>query len=171
MPWCVSNPPSPGKIFPKDPASRDRPNGFYALNAGGILPLRGENQCSSPTGSLLVHMPACAEPILDHPVDPLNRPGIETEGQQLPGALNLDGQGIKTLFQTLPVAVNIGFELLALIAHGSPLGSGGTNLCHRRWRGGGDDALQCELRRITAIILLRYQPLFLRGALSLLQLD
>jgi hypothetical protein len=88
--------------------------------------LRGENQCSSPTGSLLVHMPGCAEPILDHPVDPLNRPGIETEGRQLPGALNLDGQGIKTLFQTLPVALNIGFELLALIAHGSPSGSGGS---------------------------------------------
>src|SRR3982075_3241898 len=104
MPWCVSNPPSPGKIFPKDAASRDRPNGFYALNAGGILPLRGENQCSSPTGSLLVCI--CwlvLNQFLDHPVDPLNRPGIETEGQQLPGALNLDVQGIKTLFQTLPV--------------------------------------------------------------------
>jgi hypothetical protein len=91
-----------------------------------FLPRRGENQCASPPGSLLVHVPACAEPILDHPVDPLNRPGIETEGQQLPGALNLDGQGIKTLFQTLPVALNIGFELLALIAHGSPSGSGGS---------------------------------------------
>jgi hypothetical protein len=65
-------------------------------------------------------MPPCAEPFLDHPVDPLNGPGIETEGQQLPGALNLDGPGIKTLFQTLPVALNIGFELLALIAHGHP---------------------------------------------------
>jgi len=58
---------------------------------------------------------------LDHPVDPLNHRGIETESQQLPGAVNLDGQGIKILRQKLPVAPNIGFELLALIAHGAPL--------------------------------------------------
>jgi hypothetical protein len=66
-----------------------------------------------------MHMPSCG-PILYHPVDPLNRPGIETEGQQLPGALNFDGQGIRTLFQTLPISLDIGLELLALVAHGSP---------------------------------------------------
>src|SRR6202048_4018395 len=118
----------------------------------GIVPLRGENQCSSPTGSLLVHMPACAEPSPDHPVDPLNRPGIETEGQQLPGALNLDGQGIKTLFQTLPVAVNIGFELLALIAHGSPSGSGGSKgLGGRRIRRGQTRSLSSMCAEIGAM--------------------
>jgi hypothetical protein len=42
-------------------------------------------------------MLAWAELIPDDPVDPLDRQGIETEGQQLPVALNLDGQGTKTL--------------------------------------------------------------------------
>src|ERR1700754_961558 len=63
----------------------------------------------------------------DYPIDLLNRQGIETEGQQLTGALDLNGQGIDTLLQTFPVAQNIGFELLALVAHGSPSGSGGSN--------------------------------------------
>jgi hypothetical protein len=58
---------------------------------------------------------------MDRPLDPPNRQRIETEGQQPPGALNLDGQGITTLSETLPVALNIGLKLLALIAHAHPL--------------------------------------------------
>jgi hypothetical protein len=79
---------------------------------------------------------------LDHPVDPLNRQGIETEGHQFPGALDLNGPGIKTLLQTLPVALNVGFELLALIAHGSPfrIGRELTLSVIDRCRGRGDDA-------------------------------
>jgi hypothetical protein len=57
---------------------------------------------------------------LDHPVDPPNRQGIKTEGRQLAGTLNRDGLGIETEPQQLLVALNIVFELLALIAHGYP---------------------------------------------------
>jgi hypothetical protein len=39
IPWCASSPPSPGKVLPKDSARADRPNGFYALDIGGLLPL------------------------------------------------------------------------------------------------------------------------------------
>jgi hypothetical protein len=77
-------------------------------------------------GSLLTHTLACIDQILDRPLDPPNRQGVEPHGQQLPGALKLNGLGIKTLLQTLPVALNIGFELLALIAHAHPSGLGGS---------------------------------------------
>jgi hypothetical protein len=53
----------------------------------------------------------------------------------------LDGQRIKTSRNKFPVALNIGFELLALVAHGSPLEQAGANALSviDRCRGRGDD--------------------------------
>jgi hypothetical protein len=65
---CVNSAVSFGSSRRRARPSRDRPSGSHAL--GGRRPsCRDEatNRCSSPTGSLLVHMLACAELISRSP--------------------------------------------------------------------------------------------------------